>query len=224
MSQPTITRTITRARTHRTSLRVLTLLVAIGPLAFLPSHDGALAQSPAPPRPATQKPAATTPVVAPAAIPGEEQVRLYIVQQSLVSAFETLGVLGNVGVQIDPSIDRVAAGVNLAGTTQQAFAQLARLYGLFYWYDGSRYTIAPANGLPRWIVNAGALDNAVVNQLIGSVAPLIAAEAIRFDPQTRLIHVSGPRELKDALELAIDNAGRDKPSGISVIRFGVTAR
>jgi type II secretory pathway component GspD/PulD (secretin) len=173
-----------------------------------------------------QQPAAGAAPGAGAATPGPDpkQIRLYIVQQSLVSAFETLGVLGNIGVQIDPAVDRVIAGVNLAGTPSAAFAQLARHNGLFYWFDGARYVISPANGLPRWMVSPGNLDPAVVAQLIGAVAPVLSAESIRHDPQTRLIHVSGPRELKDALELAIDNAGRERTGGIAIIRYGVSTR
>jgi type II secretory pathway component GspD/PulD (secretin) len=155
---------------------------------------------------------------------GGDAVRLYIVQQSLVSAFETLGVIANVAIQIDPAVDRVVAGLNLTGAAPAAIAQLARHHGLFYWFDGSRYVISPAGGLPRWMIGAGTLDNALVNQIIAAVAPMISHDSIRLDPQTRLVHVSGPRELRDALELAIENAGREKPGGIAVIRYGVTAR
>jgi hypothetical protein len=194
---------------------------------FLPvGASGAGAQALPPSSRSATNPVSAIGVSAPtaASAPASDQIRLYIVQQSLVSAFETLGVLGNIGVQIDPAVDRVIAGVNLSGTTSSAFTQLARHNGLFYWFDGARYVISPANGLPRWMISPGNLDPAVVSQIISAVAPVVSAEAIRHDTQTRLIHVSGPRELKDALELAIDNAGRERTGGIAVIRYGVSAR
>ena len=188
-----------------------------------PGSAAAQALSSPPPTSVTPVPSVGGP--APAAVTSaSDQIRLYVVQQSLVSAFETLGVLGNVGVQIDPAVDRVIAGVNLSGTPAAAFVQLARHNGLFYWFDGARYVISPANGQPRWMVSPGNLDPALVSQIISAVAPVVTAEAIRHDPQTRLIHVSGPRELKDALELAIDNAGRERTGGIAVIRYGVSTR
>jgi type II secretory pathway component GspD/PulD (secretin) len=194
------------------------LALAALPLAALTGPAGAQA-----PARKTQVPSANGPA---AALPGtaQSQTRLYIVRQSLVSAFETLGTLGNVAVQVDPAIDRIVSDVNLQGTTPEVFAQLARQHGLFYWFDGARFVIAPGNSLGRWVVSTSNLDDASVLQMVSTVAPVLPPEAARFDPNSKLLHVSGPRELKDALELAIDSAGRDRPGGISVIRYGIPVR
>jgi hypothetical protein len=155
---------------------------------------------------------------------GAQQIQLYIVQQSLVSAFETLGALANASMQVDPSVDRIVAGVMLQGTMPEAVAQLARLHGMFYWFDGVRFVIAPSSALGRWVISAGAMDDAAVAQMLANVAPALPPDAVRFDAQSRLLHVTGTRELKDALDLAVDGAGRDRPGGISVIRHGISAR
>jgi hypothetical protein len=200
---------------HRHVPRALFGFIALVSLQLAAPADPAAAQAPTRKTPA--------PSAGPAA-PLASQIRVYIVRQSLASAFETLGTLGNVGVHIDPAIDRTAFDVNLQGTVQEVFAQLARQHALFYWFDGARFVIAPTGSLGRWVVSTSNIDDAALPQLIAAVAPVLPPEAARFDRNTRLLHVSGPRELKDALELAIDGAGRDKPGGISVIRYGISAR
>jgi hypothetical protein len=151
-------------------------------------------------------------------------VRYYIVQQSLVSAFEALGSLSGVAVQVDPAIDRVASGVDLRGSREDVFAQLARRFGLFYWFDGSRYVVAPPNVVSRWALSANDMTISDVEKALRSVAPHISPEALRFDQDLRLIHVVGPRELKDAVEGALGNANRARPDGISVIKYGQSGR
>jgi uncharacterized membrane protein (GlpM family) len=155
---------------------------------------------------------------------GQAQIQFYIVQQSLVSAFETLGTLGNVSVQADPAIDKVVSGIMLRGGMAEVVAQLARLHGLFYWFDGIRFIIAPSTALGRWVISAGNMDDAAIAQMLAAVAPVLPPDAARFDPQGRMLHVSGTRELKEAIELAVDAGGRDRPGGISVIRHGVAQR
>ncbi len=155
---------------------------------------------------------------------GNNQIKLYIVQQSLISAFESVGTLAGVAFQVDPAVDKVVSGLSLRGDVAEIVAQLSRQDSLFYWFDGSRYIVTPISSLSRWTISSGNIDPSEVKKAVGSVALNITPDAIRIDPEQRLVQVTGPRELKEAIERALENATRWQADPVTIIRFGQTAR
>jgi type II secretory pathway component GspD/PulD (secretin) len=151
-------------------------------------------------------------------------VRLYVVQQPLTSVFETLGNLAGVGVQVDPAVDKNAANVNLQGRHQSVFSQLSRQYNLYYWFDGSRYSIhLPAN-LSRWTISVDKINDDYVSKVIAYTAPFISSDSIVYNKELRVINILGPRELRDAIDKNLANFTRESPDSIAIIRFGVANR
>ena len=151
-------------------------------------------------------------------------VRLYVVQQPLATVFETLGSLAGVSVLVDPTIEKIATRVNLSGGHTQVFAQLAKQYNLFYWYDGNRYNIYQNSNLSKSTISTDKISNEDVRSIIQNVAPYISNDAINFNQELRVITVIGPRDLKETIEKAMLNFNRDGLDPVSIIRFGITTR
>lgn len=168
--------------------------------------------------------ASATAPLALAANGDEKSIRLYVVQQPLSSVFETLGTLAGVGVQIDPAIDRTATQVNLQGRHFEVFQQLARQYNLFYWFDGSRYSIHLPTQLARWALPVDRVADDYVNTVINHTAPYISSDSIHFNKELRIINITGPKELKDMMERNLAGYTRENQESVAIIKFGVSSR
>jgi type II secretory pathway component GspD/PulD (secretin) len=161
-------------------------------------------------------PAAQTPA------PGGPQIDLYVARQSLANTLETVGSLANMPMVVDPSVDKVIVNTRIAGRLDQTVRSLAEAHGLFYWNDGGRYVITAQGQLSRYSVNASRLDAARAELILEGIAPVISAGAIRFDQRTRVISITGTRELRDAIEAGVNGAAQENPSNVTIIRYGVS--
>ena len=151
-------------------------------------------------------------------------IRLFVVQQPLSSLFETLGTLAGVGVQVDPAIDRTAIQINLHGRHFEVFQQLSRHYNLFYWFDGSRYSIHLPTQLARWALPVDRVADDYVNSVIKYTAPYISSDSISFNKELRIVNITGPRELKEMMEKNLANYTREDKESVAIIKFGVSNR
>ncbi len=152
-----------------------------------------------------------------------KDVHIYIVRAAFSTTAEMLGTLGSFTVEFEPTSDQMVEDVRLEGSPHAALALVAQKRGYIYWYDGSRFYIHSASNRIRNIINIVDTSPEAVSVLISQLFPLVSTDAIRVDTATRLLHVSGPRELHDTVSRALAGMSRDHPQvqSVAVIRFGV---
>jgi type II secretory pathway component GspD/PulD (secretin) len=152
------------------------------------------------------------------------KVHIYVVRQSLASAYEALGTLAGLTFQVDPSVEKMISGISLQGTASDVVAQLSHAGSMFYWFDGIKYTIAPITGLPSWTISFAGIDDGEAEKIIRGVASVISPGAIRVDTELKLLRLTGPRELKDAIERGLDNVARIQSDNVTIIKYGQQIR